>query len=140
MVSLDIIFSNKQTTKVLIKLHGRAGWSAHLLFANHGRRVFSGRGPHVISPLSLLHRLAYYTIVYTYIINKAYYFISLFQIVSSTVIVTGKIFCFYNTVTRQSRYSRASPSLVENIKIWKSHLNIREGSDYSRAWFFVVLA
>ena len=29
--------------------------------------------------------------------------------------------------------------LVANIKIWKSHLNIREGSDYLLVWEYMTL-
>ena len=34
MASVDMILSNKRITKVLTRLHGCAGWSAPLLFAN----------------------------------------------------------------------------------------------------------
>ena len=40
-----MILYNKRITKALIRLRGCAGWSAPLLFANHGRQVFSRRGP-----------------------------------------------------------------------------------------------
>ena len=43
-MSLDIL-CNKRITKALIRLRGCAGWSAHLLFANPRRQVFSRRGP-----------------------------------------------------------------------------------------------
>ena len=45
---LDMILSNKWITKALIRLHGCAGWSAPLLFANPRRQVFTGRGPYDI--------------------------------------------------------------------------------------------
>ena len=41
VASLDMILSNKRITKALIRLRGCAGWSAHLLFENHRRQVFS---------------------------------------------------------------------------------------------------
>ena len=34
VASLDMIYSNKQITKALIRLLGCAGWSAPMLFAN----------------------------------------------------------------------------------------------------------
>ena len=34
IASLDMILSIKRITKALIRLHGCAGWSVHLLFAN----------------------------------------------------------------------------------------------------------
>ena len=34
VASLDMILSNKRITKALIRLHGSAGWSVPLLFAN----------------------------------------------------------------------------------------------------------
>ena len=37
--SLDMILSKKQTTKALVSLHGCAGWSAPLLFANPEDRL-----------------------------------------------------------------------------------------------------
>ena len=40
VASYDIILFNKQITKVLIRLHLSADWSAPLLFANHCRQVF----------------------------------------------------------------------------------------------------
>ena len=43
-----MILSNKQITKALIRLPGCAGWSAHVLFANHRRQVFSRRGPYYL--------------------------------------------------------------------------------------------
>ena len=43
-----MILSNKRTTKALIRLRRCAGWSVPLLFANHGRQVFSNRGPYGI--------------------------------------------------------------------------------------------
>ena len=45
LVSLYMIHSKKQITKVLISLRGCAGWSVPLLFANPRRQVFSRRGP-----------------------------------------------------------------------------------------------
>ena len=39
--SLEMILSNKQITKALIRLHGCAGWSAPLLFANPEDRFSS---------------------------------------------------------------------------------------------------
>ena len=42
-----MILSNKQITKVLIRLCICAGWSAPLLFANPRRQVFSRQGPYV---------------------------------------------------------------------------------------------
>ena len=48
VASLDMILSNKQITKGLIRLHGCAGWSTTLLFPNHQRQVFSRRGPYVM--------------------------------------------------------------------------------------------
>ena len=42
-VSLDMIVSNKRTTKALISLRGCAGWSASLMFTNPRRQVFSRR-------------------------------------------------------------------------------------------------
>ena len=45
VASLDVILSNKRITKVLIRLHGCAGWSAPLLFAIPQRQVFSLPGP-----------------------------------------------------------------------------------------------
>ena len=44
--SLHTVLSKKRITKALIRLRGCAGWSAPLLFANHQRQVFSGRGPY----------------------------------------------------------------------------------------------
>ena len=35
----DMILSNKQITKALIRMCGCAGWSAPLLFTNHRRQV-----------------------------------------------------------------------------------------------------
>ena len=46
VASLDMILSNKQTTKALIRQRGCAGWSAPLLFGNPRRQVFSRRGPY----------------------------------------------------------------------------------------------
>ena len=46
VASLDMILSNKQITKALIRLCGCAGWSAPLLFANSQIQVFSRRGPY----------------------------------------------------------------------------------------------
>ena len=46
VASLDMILSNKRITKALIRLRGRAGWSAPVLFANPRRQVFSCRGPY----------------------------------------------------------------------------------------------
>ena len=37
---LDMLLSEKQITKALIRLSGCAGWSVPLLFANHQRQVF----------------------------------------------------------------------------------------------------
>ena len=48
VASLDMILSNKQITKALIRLHGCAGWSAPVLFANPRRQVFSHRGSYVV--------------------------------------------------------------------------------------------
>ena len=45
VASLDIILSNKQITKSLIRLRRCTGWSAPLLFATNRRQVFSRRGP-----------------------------------------------------------------------------------------------
>ena len=39
VVCLDMVLSNKQKTKVLIRLQGCAGWSAPFLFANAPRQV-----------------------------------------------------------------------------------------------------
>ena len=44
-----MVLSNKRITKSLIRLRGCAGWTAHVLFANHRRQVFSRRGPIYIS-------------------------------------------------------------------------------------------
>ena len=41
-----MILSKKRITKALIRLHGCAGWSAPVLFANPRRQVFSHRGPY----------------------------------------------------------------------------------------------
>ena len=41
VASLDMIHSNKQITKALIRLHGCTGWSAPMLFANLQSQVFS---------------------------------------------------------------------------------------------------
>ena len=46
VASLNMILSNKQITKALIRLRQCAGWSAPLLFANTRRQVFSHRGPY----------------------------------------------------------------------------------------------
>ena len=40
-----MVLSKKRITKVLIRLHGSAGWSAPVLFANPRRQVFPRRGP-----------------------------------------------------------------------------------------------
>ena len=45
VASLDMILPKKRITKALIRLRGSAGWSAHVLFANPRRQVFSRRGP-----------------------------------------------------------------------------------------------
>ena len=42
-----MIPSEKQITKVLIRLRQCAGWSAPVLFPNPRRQVFSRRGPYV---------------------------------------------------------------------------------------------
>ena len=47
VVSLDMILSKKQITKVLISLHRCAGWSAPLLFAYHEDR-FSHVKAHIM--------------------------------------------------------------------------------------------
>ena len=46
VVCLDIILSNKRIRKTLIRLHGCAGWSVPLLFANPEDR-FSRLGAHM---------------------------------------------------------------------------------------------
>ena len=46
VASYDMVHSKKRITKALIRLHGCAGWSALLLFANSGRQVFLCRGPY----------------------------------------------------------------------------------------------
>ena len=51
--SRDMILSNKQITKALIRLLGCTGWSAPLFFANPGRQLFSRRGPIWTSSLFL---------------------------------------------------------------------------------------
>ena len=48
VASLDMILCNKRITKALIRLRGRAGWSAPVLFANPRRQVFSCQGPYSI--------------------------------------------------------------------------------------------
>ena len=58
MASLDIILSKKRTTKALISLHGQAGWSTPLLFANPRRQVFSHGGPSKIFDPTFQERLA----------------------------------------------------------------------------------
>ena len=40
-----MVLSKTRISKTLIRLRGCAGWSAHLLFANLRRQVFSRRGP-----------------------------------------------------------------------------------------------
>ena len=40
-----MVLSKKRITKALIRLRGRAGWSAPVLFANPRRQVFLRRGP-----------------------------------------------------------------------------------------------
>ena len=45
--SIDMIMSNEQITKALIRLCGCTGWSAPLLFAIHQRHVFLCQGPYV---------------------------------------------------------------------------------------------
>ena len=50
--SLDMILSNKQITKVLIRLCGCAGWSAPLLFAKPENRI--SRDEAYIRPISSL--------------------------------------------------------------------------------------
>ena len=47
VISVEVIFSNKRITKVLIRLRGCAGWSAHLLLANPRRQGFWHLGPNV---------------------------------------------------------------------------------------------
>ena len=42
-----MVLSKKPIAKALIRLHGCAGWSAPVLFANPWRQVFSRRGPNV---------------------------------------------------------------------------------------------
>ena len=42
-----MFLSKKLITKALIRLHGCAGWSAPVLFANPRRQVFSRRGPYI---------------------------------------------------------------------------------------------
>ena len=44
IASLEMILSKKRITKALIRLRGCVGWSAHVLFANPRRQVFSRRG------------------------------------------------------------------------------------------------
>ena len=41
-----MVLSKKRIAKALIRLRGRAGWSAPVLFANTRRQVFSRRGPY----------------------------------------------------------------------------------------------
>ena len=48
---LDMILSNKQITKALIRLRGCAGWSDPFLLANHRRQVFSRHNPFDSGPL-----------------------------------------------------------------------------------------
>ena len=45
VASLDMLLSKTRITKALIRLHGCAGWSAPVLFANPSRQVFSRQGP-----------------------------------------------------------------------------------------------
>ena len=45
VASLDMELYKTRITKTLIRLHGCAGWSAPVLFANPRRQVFSRRGP-----------------------------------------------------------------------------------------------
>ena len=45
-----MILSNKQITKVLIRLRGCAGWSAPVLFANPRRQVLSRGDPFLPCP------------------------------------------------------------------------------------------
>ena len=52
VASLDIVLSITRTKKALIRLHGCAGWSAPVLFANPRRKVFSRRGPNQIPHLT----------------------------------------------------------------------------------------
>ena len=47
IASIDMIMSNEQITKVLIRLCGCTGWSAPLLFAVHQRHVFLCKGSYV---------------------------------------------------------------------------------------------
>ena len=47
-----MILSSKRITKALISLHGCAGWSAPLLFANHRRQVLPGRCPYYVDTCS----------------------------------------------------------------------------------------
>ena len=49
VASLDIVLYKTRTTKALIRLRGCAGWSAPVLFANPRRKIFSRRGPYVIT-------------------------------------------------------------------------------------------
>ena len=52
VASLDMILSNKRITKALIRLCGRAGWSAPVLFANPRRQVFSLQGPYDVASVA----------------------------------------------------------------------------------------
>ena len=47
--SINMVLSKKRITKALTSLRGCAGWSAHLLFANPKRQVFSRRGPEFLN-------------------------------------------------------------------------------------------
>ena len=49
LARIDIIQARQQTTKVLIRLLGCAGWSAPLLFAYDVRQVFSWRSSYVLA-------------------------------------------------------------------------------------------
>ena len=54
-----MVLFNQRITKALIRLYGCKGWSAHLLFENLRRQVFSGRGPvdaWLISKLTFLNQ------------------------------------------------------------------------------------
>ena len=67
----DMIHSNKRITKALIRLRGCAGWSAHLLFTNLRRQVFSRRGPfyawfQILKDLSKYLRLIQEANIYVY--------------------------------------------------------------------------
>ena len=48
VASLDMIISNQQITKALIRLPGCAGWSAPVLFAKPRKQVFLQQGPFLV--------------------------------------------------------------------------------------------